>query len=97
MFVSVILDMGGIDSAKKVSTILSRYGFNKVQRACWESKIIDRNQLLLLKRELDSVTDYYDIIRIYQFPINNKFVITELCRKKWKKMILSDKNKKGIL
>ena len=31
------------------------------------------------------MTDYYDKLRIYQFPINGLFVITEMKQKKWRK------------
>lgn len=89
MFVSVVLDPSGIDSAKAASLILTRFGFKKVQRSCWESMQISENQLSVLKRELDSATDYYDILRIYQFPINGNFAITELRQKKWKKAVFS--------
>ncbi|WP_246104324.1 CRISPR-associated protein Cas2 [Treponema pectinovorum] len=87
MFVSVVLDPGGIDSAKAISQILVRFGFKKVQRACWENFNISENQLSILKRYLDNETDYYDTLRIYQFPINGNFAITQMDKKKWKKAI----------
>ena len=31
MFVSVVLDPGGIDSAKSIAEILTRYSFKKIQ------------------------------------------------------------------
>ncbi len=88
MFVSVVLDPGGIESAKSIAGILSRYNFKKIQRACWETMQLNESQLTVLKREIDSVTDYYDTVRIYQFPINNNFAITELRHKKWKRCVL---------
>lgn len=87
MFVSVVLDPGGIDSAKAISQILVRFGFKKVQRACWESFRLSETQLSILKRDLDNATDYYDTIRIYQFPLNGNFAITQMKRKKWKKAV----------
>lgn len=88
MFVSVILDPSGMDSAKAMASILARYSFKKIQRACWECMNINDAQLVALKREIDNVTDYYDKLRIYQFPINNNFAITELLHKKWRRCVL---------
>lgn len=95
MFVSVALDPGGIDSAKEIAAILSRYSFKKVQRALWECISLNEAQLGALKREIDSVTDYYDTLRIYQFPVNSNFAITELRHKKWQRAVLgtAEKNK----
>ncbi len=89
MFVSVVLDPGGVESAKSLATILSRYSFKKIQRACWECMSITESQLANLKREIDSVTDYYDKLRIYQFPINESFAITELNHKKWRRCVIA--------
>ncbi|MBR1404714.1 MAG: CRISPR-associated protein Cas2 [Treponema sp.] len=91
MFVSVVLDPGGIDSAKAIAAILSRYSFKKIQKACWECMQINEAQLSALKREIDSVTDYYDTLRIYQFPVNSNFAITELRHKQWKRSIYGAK------
>jgi CRISPR-associated protein Cas2 len=88
MFVSVMLDPGGVDTAKSLASVLSHYGFRKVQRACWESVDIDVLQLSYLKREIDRVTNYYDTVRMYQYPVKGMFAITELHRKKWRRCIL---------
>ncbi len=85
MFVSVVLDPGSIDSARALVNILSQMGFKKVQRSCWESMKMNTADLTTLKREIDRVTDYYDGVRFYQFPINGMFMITELKEKKWRK------------
>jgi CRISPR-associated protein Cas2 len=85
MFVSVVLDPGRVDSARDLAAILSRYHFRKIQRACWECIQIGEQQLTDLKREIDQVTDYYDTIRMYQYPVNGCFAITELNHKKWKR------------
>lgn len=89
MFVSVVLDPGGIDSARELAVILGRYNFKKIQRACWENMQMNDVQLTALKREIDSVTDYYDTIRIYQFPVQSNFAITELRHKKWRRCVLA--------
>lgn len=93
MFVSVVLDPGTIDSAKALADILAQSGFKKVQRACWENMSITEAQLTKLKKDIDSATDYYDTIRIYQFPINSNFAITELKHKKWKKALFGSEKK----
>ena len=91
MFVSVVLDSGGIDSAKALAEILGRFNFKKIQKACWETMQINEVQLTNLKREIDSVTDYYDTLRIYQFPVNSNFAITELRHKQWKRSVYGAK------
>lgn len=85
MFVSVIVEPGGMDSAKALVNILTMYGFKKIQRSCWECMSISEDTVSSLKKDIDRVTDYYDKIRLYQFPVNGLFVITELKQKKWKK------------
>lgn len=88
MFVSVIVEPGGLDSAKSLAEILAHKGFTKIQKACWENSRVSDSDLAALKTEIDRVTDYYDKIRLYQFPIDNAFVITELDKKKWRRCAL---------
>ena len=97
MFVSVILDPGGIDSARLLISLLTNTGFRKIQRACWENMNMTENDLAGLKKEIDRITDYYDTVRIYQFPIDGMFVITELKQKKWRRcpMKISEKSAKA--
>lgn len=85
MFVSVIVESGGIDSAKALLNILQMSGFKKIQRSCWENMNVTEQQLADLKKDMDRVTDYYDKVRLYQYPVNGMFVITELKQKKWRK------------
>ena len=88
MFVSVVLDPGGVDTAQSLASVLAHYGFHKVQRACWESADVGVMQLSQLKREIDRVTNYYDTVRMYQYPMQGMFSITELHRKKWRRCLL---------
>lgn len=88
MFVSVVLDPGGVDTAQSLAALLAHYGFHKVQRACWESADVGVMQLSQLKREIDRVTNYYDTVRMYQYPLRGMFSITELHRKKWRRCVL---------
>lgn len=85
MFVSVVTDPDSNDTAGELAKLLTRFGFQKVQRACWESTKIDDSHLAELKREIDRVTNYYDIVRLYQFPVEGMFAVTELKQKKWKR------------
>ena len=85
MFVSVMIDPGSLDSGKLLVDILTRYGFSKIQRSCWENMKVREDELSNLKKDLDRVTDYYDRIRLYQLPVNGLFVITEMKQKKWRK------------
>jgi len=83
-----MIDPGGEESAAHLSELLTFYGFERVQRACWESTTLSEKQLVALKREIDRVTDYYDVIRMYQYPVRGMFSITELHRKKWRRCVL---------
>ena len=88
MFVSVIIDPGGEESAVHLSELLTFHGFERVQRACWESSTVNEKQLIDLKREIDRVTDYYDVIRIYQYPVKSLLAISTLVKKKWRKILI---------
>ncbi len=88
MFVSVVLDPGRAESARELAELLTLHGFKKVQRSCWESASISEERLMSLKKDIDSVTDYYDSIRMYQYPVEEFLAITELTRKKWRKVLV---------
>ncbi len=88
MFVSVVLDPGGEESARQLAELLATYGFEKVQRACWESVAINDQILIKLKQEIDQLTDYYDSVRLYQFPVDGLLAITVLIKKKWKRIVV---------
>lgn len=88
MFVSIVLDPGGEESARQLVEVLINFGFEKIQRACWESSLMDEQSLIKLKQEIDRVTDYYDTIRMYQFPVKNTMAITSLSKKKWKRLVV---------
>ncbi len=88
MFVSVVIDPGGKESAASLAEVLTSNGFERVQRACWESVTINEDGLASLKQDIDRVTDYYDVVRLYQFPIQDVFAITTLYRKKWRRVLV---------
>ena len=95
MFVSIVTDLGNEDSHKVVQNLLFRYGFKQIQKYTFESLSINENNLSRLKLDLDRATDFYDSIRIYQYPIDGKLVITSLTEKRWRRNILKDKNNGG--
>lgn len=88
MFVSVLLDPSTPDSAKALSTILIQYGFKKIQRCCFENSAISEKQLELVKKDVDRVTDYYDVVRFYQYPVEGFMAISALAQKHWTKSVL---------
>ncbi len=92
MFVSVIIDAGGEDSSRVTSNLLLRYGFKQVQGNCFESYNMNEKQLARLKLDLDRATDFYDAIRFYQYPIDDRLVISSLSENRWRRMILKEKN-----
>ncbi len=88
MFVSIVLDPGNIDSSHDLVRILMGFGFKKVQRAVWESSSVRQSDISCIKREIDRVTDYYDKVRLYQYPVDEAMELTILDKKKWKCCIL---------
>ncbi len=95
MFVSIVVDLGNEDSQKIVQNLLFRYGFKQVQNNTFESLSINDNNLSRLKLDIDRATDFYDSIRIYQYPIEGTLVITSLTEKRWRRNVLKEKNNGG--
>lgn len=94
MFVSVAVDPGGEDSEKAVSGLLIRYGFTEVQKKLFESTHVNDKLLARLKLDLDRATDFYDNIRIYQYPIEKEMVITSLNENRWRRVVIKETNDK---
>ena len=70
--------------------MLRQYGFEPVYAELFESVTIKESLLPRLKRDLDRITDSYDRMRIYQYPMEGTLVITTLRNKKWRKTILRE-------
>lgn len=87
MFVSACLDLSGKDHEEKISSLLVQYGFKRVQKHLYEHTGMNETSLKRLKFDLDRSTDSYDVIRMYQFPVDQTLVITTLKDKKWRKLI----------
>jgi CRISPR-associated protein Cas2 len=61
-----------------------------VQKACFESSSIQEKDLAALKRDMDKITDSFDTIRLYQYPVEGTLAITVLKDNKWKRIIVRD-------
>jgi CRISPR-associated protein Cas2 len=90
MFVSVICDMGNEDSRSAFYNLLPQYGFERVQKACFECASITEKSLSALKRDIDKITDSYDTVRLYQYPVEGTFAITILKENKWRRIVVRD-------
>jgi len=93
MFVSIVCDMGSDDSRTELYNLLPQYGFEKVQRVCFECAQASEQQVARLKRDIDKVTDYYDTIRMYQYPLEGTLVLTSLKQNKWRRIIVRPSTK----
>ena len=89
MFLAVACDLDNEDHLQRVHSTLTEYGFKKIQEGLYESLTINEQGLLRLKRELDRLTDSYDSLRFYQYPMDGTLVISELKEKKWRKTVVS--------
>jgi CRISPR-associated protein Cas2 len=93
MFVAVACDLGNADRLASVGNLLLQYGFRKLQQNLYESAVISEKSLLRLKKELDGLTDSYDSLRIYQYPLGDTLVVSSLKEKKWRKLVLTVEGK----
>jgi CRISPR-associated protein Cas2 len=93
MFVAVACDLGNSDHRANVHNTLLQYGFKKLQENLYESASASEKALLRLKKELDSLTDSYDSLRFYQYPLEGTLVVSSLKEKKWRKLVLTVQGK----
>lgn len=93
MFVSITCDMGSEESRSALYNLLPQYGFERVQKACFECATMTDQRLAALKRDMDKITDAYDAIRLYQYPIEGTLAITVLKNNKWRRMVVRDPRK----
>ncbi|QEN03799.1 CRISPR-associated protein Cas2 [Thiospirochaeta perfilievii] len=92
MYVSIVCDFNSDNSRKVVDSILMQYGFNRVQTDTYEMNSIGDNSVSKLKLEIDRHCDAFDKVRLYQYPLDHKLVISYLHEKRWKKKIILDKS-----
>lgn len=88
MFVAVSCDLSSDDRRKAVYALLEQYGLRKVHEALYESAELRESVLGRLKLDIDRVTDSYDSLRLYQYPMAGTMVITSLKEKKWRRYTL---------
>lgn len=93
MFVAVACDLGNAEHRSRVHNVLLQYGLKKLQENLYESTAISEKNLLGLKKELDRLTDSYDSLRFYQYPLEGTLAVSSLKEKKWRKMLLSVEGK----
>lgn len=92
MYVSIVCDFNSENSKKIVDSILMQYGFSRCQKDVYEINSILEGSVSKLKLEIDRHCDSFDKIRIFQFPLDHKLVISYLNEKRWKKKIVQDKS-----
>jgi CRISPR-associated protein Cas2 len=90
MFVAVVCDMGSEDTRAALYNLLPQYGFERVQKACFECASINEKLLASLKRDIDKITDSYDTVRLYQYPVDGTLALTVLKDNKWRRIIVRD-------
>jgi CRISPR-associated protein Cas2 len=88
MFVAVCCDLASSDHDQSVAALLKQYGFNKVQEHVYEHTSINDEHVKRLKRDIDRLTDSYDNVRLYQYPLDQTLQISTLKDKKWRKLIV---------
>jgi CRISPR-associated protein Cas2 len=90
MFVAIVCDMGSEDSRAALYNLLPQYGFERVQKACFECAQMSDKHLAALKRDIDHVTDSYDTVRLYQYPVDGTLAVTILKGNKWRRVVVRD-------
>lgn len=90
MFVAVVCDMGSEDSRAAIYNLLPQYGFERVQKACFECASLSDKLLVALKRDIDRITDSYDTVRLYQFPVEGTLALTVLKENRWRRIVIRD-------
>ena len=83
---AVTCECSSDDHRQAVHTVLRQYGFKAVLKDVHESASISETTLNRLKRDIDRITDSYDVIRLYQFPFDGTLAITSLKEKKWRRL-----------
>ncbi len=88
MFVAIACDFSSGDHKKDAELVIRQYGFSRIMENLFESTTIGEVYLTRLKRDLDQITDSYDNLRFYQYPVENTMVITSLKEKKWRRLVV---------
>ncbi|WP_020612810.1 CRISPR-associated protein Cas2 [Sediminispirochaeta bajacaliforniensis] len=88
MFVAVTFDLSEIEKKRGIESLLREYGFEKRHEGLWETVTLKERYLARLKRDIDRLTDSYDNVRLYQYPIDGVLVVTGLQNKRWRRIVV---------
>ena len=69
--------------------IFHKYGLKKIQINLYESFEFLSRRLGNLKKDITDCLDMDDLLRLYQFPLENSFKISYVENKKWKRLSIS--------
>ena len=81
-------DVSVDDHRIAVERLLVQYGFKKIMSDLFENTAMSETAIARLKRDIDGVTDSYDAVRMYQYPMRDTLVITSLNEKKWRRLVI---------
>ncbi|MBN2051008.1 MAG: CRISPR-associated protein Cas2 [Spirochaetales bacterium] len=85
---AIVCEYAGDDHKEAVNRLMKLYGFKPVYDNLFESLTVREQTLSRLKRDLDKTTDSFGAFRFYQYPLENTLAITNLTKKKWKRILL---------
>ena len=88
VFIAIACEFVSEEHREDVYNLLKQYGFSRAVGEVFESLSLKPELLPRLKRDIDRRTDYYDKVRMYQYPLEGFLVVTSLSEKKWRKTIL---------
>jgi CRISPR-associated protein Cas2 len=88
MFVAVACEFASEDHRRAGHDLLVQYGFRRMLKDTFESTTLSGAALGRLKKDLDRITDSYDGLRLYQYPVDGTLAITVLKEKKWRRLIV---------
>jgi CRISPR-associated protein Cas2 len=95
MFVAIATDLSTAERREAVHRTLLQYGFTKQQEGLYESVTIGETQLRRLKKELDRLTDSYDALRFFQYPMESTLVISSMNEKRWRRLVVNPGGGRG--
>jgi CRISPR-associated protein Cas2 len=85
VFVAVCIELADEDTRQAVRDLVVQYGFRRVFGDLYECTTMPAERLGRVKKDIDRVTNSYDRVRFYQYPIDDTLVITDLKQKKWRR------------
>jgi CRISPR-associated protein Cas2 len=88
VFVAIACELVNEEHRSDVYSLLKQYGFSRVVGDVFESVSFRSELLSRLKRDIDRRTDFYDKVKMYQYPLDGVLVVTSLADKKWRKTIM---------